>query len=97
MNDILTFELPDCLLSDDVKNEFVHQITEALSSGQMPQLRLRISSRTTDKDIFHAIQVISSINKFLEVSFQLIDDSDTPTLGYLKICQSWLPNATVLM
>jgi hypothetical protein len=97
MSDSLTFELPECLISDDAKSDFIHQITAALSSGRMPRLCLSIGLRTTDKDIFTAIQVISGINKFLEVSFQLVDDSDSPTLGYLKICQSWLPNATVLM
>lgn len=97
MNDALTFDLPDCLLTDDAKTDFIARITGALSSGYMPRLCLRIHPRTTDKDIFQAIQVISAINKFLEVSFQLADDSDAPTLGYLKICQSWLPNATVLM
>lgn len=97
MNTTLTFELPECLITDDARRDFINQITSALSSGQMPRLCLSIGPRTTDKDIFLAIQAISGINKFLEVSFQLIDDSDAPTLGYLKICQSWLPNATVLM
>lgn len=101
----LTFSLPQCLLTEEARNAFKHQIVTGLANGQMPKLNLTISPLTTDKDIYHAIQIISAINKFLEVSFQIVDDDDItehtpethPAWGYLKICQSWLPNATVIM
>lgn len=98
METTLTFSLPDCLITDEARAEFAQQITEALATGEMPKLCLLISHQTTDKDIYQAIQTISGINKYLSVQFQLVDDSDEVELsGYLKICQSWLPNSTVVM
>lgn len=98
----LTFSLHDCLLTDESRAEFISQITVAAAGHQMPKLCLTITPLTTDKDVFQAIQIITGINKFLDVQFQLVDDtddpiSDHPARGYLKICQSWLPNATVVM
>ncbi len=71
----------------------------------MPKLCLNIGHTTSTKDIYQTIQTISEINKFIEVTFQLLDDvddidlspEDHPAWGYLKICQSWLPNAHVVM
>lgn len=105
MTDTLTFSLPTCLKDDTARADFRHQLTLALATGQMPKLCLTISPKTSTKDIYQAIQTISEINKYLEVTFQLLDDvddidlfpKDHPAWGYLKICQSWLPNAHVVM
>lgn len=91
-------------MTDADQKAFSRSITVAVAKGLMPKLHLNISPRTTDKDIYQAIQVISSANKYLEVAFHLIDDNDTfntpethPATGYLKLCQSWLPNSTIVM
>lgn len=105
MNNTLTFSLPTCLVGDDARADFQKQIANALTDGNMPTLCLNIGTKTSTKDIYQAIQIISEINKFLDVSFQLLDDVDHidhtpeqhPAWGYLKICQSWLPNAHVVM
>jgi hypothetical protein len=105
MKNSLTFTLPQCLCTDAARDDFKHQLVSGLANGNTPTLCLAITPHTTDKDIYQAIQIISAINKFLDVSFQLLDDDDVadldpkahPAWGYLKICQSWLPNATVIM
>lgn len=89
-------------MTDDARAEFVRRISEAASGHQMPKLCLTINPLTTDKDVFQAIQIITGINKFLDVQFQLVDDTDDPVAehparGYLKICQSWLPNSHLVM
>jgi hypothetical protein len=92
-------------MTDEARANVTRQITKAMTTGVMPKLCLNIGPRTTDKDIYQAIQLIAGINKVLEVTFHLIDSDDDAsldpathaTLGYLKICQSWLPNSTVVM
>lgn len=105
MNNTLTFSLPTCLVGEAAQADFQNQITRTLASGEMPKLYLNIGTKTSTKDIYQAIQIISGINKFMDVSFQLRDDVNDvdnmpeqhPAWGYLKICQSWLPNAHVVM
>lgn len=101
----LTFTLPDCLQTDSDKMLFTQQINAAVSHGQMPKLFFNIAPQTTDKHIYQAIKIISAANKFLDVTFHLIDDDDIspvspethPAAGYLKLCQSWLPNSSIVM
>ncbi|PIR20775.1 MAG: hypothetical protein COV45_04255 [Deltaproteobacteria bacterium CG11_big_fil_rev_8_21_14_0_20_47_16] len=101
----LTFTLPDCLQTDTDKMVFTHQINSAVTQGKMPKLHFNISPLTTDKHVYQAIQIISNANKYLDVTFHLIDDDEVaavkpethPATGYLKLCQSWLPNSTIVM
>jgi len=85
-------------------DEHAKFISDSLRSGKEFYIKIVITSDTSTKDIQEAIKLISSSNRFIPVILQPASFTPRFTQGissdavesFARLCNSWLPNVTIM-